>query len=166
MRIGIVSPSKISYVEEVNSKAKQIISDISKDLAKKRFEIVVTPDKGSVSEFVAQEYIKSKGKKVWEIIPLDDKEWGYDYVNTKLGEIINCNIWRNQPEKFNEETDALIVIGYTIGGLTEMAYTKWLKPKTIYIIKELISKELPEEFNRSLDIKYISYKELDLIKTK
>jgi len=81
-------------------------------------------------------------------------------VNTDLGEAINCKIWRNQPEKFNEETDILLQLGYTVGGLCEIAYTKWLKPKPVFIIKELISQRLPEELNRSLDLRYISYKDL------
>lgn len=162
MRIGIIGPSKISYIEEITKQAKQIVTDLAAKLAKKGYEIVVTPDKGSVSEFFAQEYIKNKGKKVYSIIPLDDKEFGYSWVNQNLGEHINCGIWRNQPEKLNEETDALLNLGYSVGGLAEIAYTKWLKPKPIYVITELISTKLPKELNRSLDLKYYSYKKLKL----
>ena len=87
MRIGIVGPSK--FYEENN---QEIISQIAKIVAKSGKEIVVTPDKGSTSEFFAQEYIEFAGEKVWEIIPKDDKEWGFDYVNVDLGEIINCEV--------------------------------------------------------------------------
>jgi hypothetical protein len=92
---------------------------------------------------------------------LDDKEFGYkEHVNVELGEAINCGTWRNQPEKFNEETDILLCVGYAVGVLMEIGYSKWFKPKSVYIIKELVSGELPKELNRSLNIKYISYKDL------
>jgi hypothetical protein len=163
MRVGIISPSKVSYIEEITKEARKIIRVLAKKLAEEKHEIVVTPDKGSVSELFAQEYLKNKGKKVWEIVPLDDKEFGYKpWVNTELGKIINCSVWRNQPEKFNEETDVLIQLGYSVGGLCEIAYSKWLKPKTIFIITELITQKLPEELNKSLDLRYISYKNLKL----
>lgn len=162
MRIGIVSPSKVSYIEEINKEAKEILSLIAKKLAEEGHEIVITPDKGSVSELFAYEYLKNKGKKVWEIIPLEDKEFGYSYVNTELGKIINCNTWRNQPEKFNEETDILLVLGHSVGGMFEIGYSKWLKPKPILIINELILDKLPKEINNSLDIRYISYIDLKI----
>ncbi len=164
MRIGIISPSKISYVEEINPKSKEIIIEIAKQLAKEGHEIVVTPDKGSVSELFAQEYIKNKGKKVFSIIPLDDEEFGISWINTEIGEKINCGTWRNQPEKLNEETEALVQLGYSVGGLAEICYTKWLKPKPVFIIKELITQELPKELERSLNLKYVSYHKLKIEK--
>ncbi|HJX50558.1 MAG TPA: hypothetical protein VJ438_03795 [Candidatus Nanoarchaeia archaeon] len=160
MRIGIIGPSKIEYVEEVNPDAKKILKEIVKKVINR--EIVVVPDKGSVSEFFAKEYIKSKGKKVWNMLPLEDKEFGLDYVNTEIGEKISCGTWRNQPEKLNEETDVLLCVGYAVGVLAEIAYSKWFKPKPVYILKELISGELPKEINKSLDLRYISYKDLNL----
>jgi hypothetical protein len=153
MRIGIIGPSKVE--------GKESISKIAKIIAASGNEVVVCPDKGSSSEYFAQQYLASGGKKVWEIIPLDDKEFGFDWINTDLGEHINCGIWRNQPEKLNEETDALLCLGYSIGVLAEIAYTKWFKPKTVYIIKELISGELPREINERLDLRYVSIFELE-----
>lgn len=158
MKIGVIGPSKIEFLEEINKDAKKILKEIIKKIIDK--EIVVTPDKGSVSEFFAKQYLSDRGKKVWSVIPLEDKEWGYSYVNTEIGEKISCGSWRNQPEKFNEETDVLLCVGYAVGVLTEIAYSKWFKPKPVYIIKELVSGELPKEVNKSLDLRYISYKDL------
>ncbi len=156
MRAGIVGPSKLVHEKE------ELIKQVARIIAKKNYEIVITPDKGSSSEAFAFEYIKNKGKKVWEILPLDDKEFGYKkWVNTELGEAINCLTWRNQPEKFNEETDLLVCIGYAVGGLFEIGYSKWFKPKPIYIIEELVSGRLPEEINKALDIRYVSIEELE-----
>ena len=158
MRIGIIGPSKLEYLEEFKDN-KKILEKLAEAVANSGNEIVIVPDKGSVSEFFGKEYIKNKGKKVYEVVPLDDKEFGYSWVNVDLGENINCGTWRNQPEKLNEETDILLCVGYAAGVLAEIAYTKWFKPKPVYIIKELVSAELPKEVNRSLDLKYISYKD-------
>ena len=158
MKIGIIGPSKINDLEQINPGARKIISEIIGFLTDQ--EIYLTPDKGSVSEFFAQEYLNQGGEKLFSVIPLNDKEFGFDWVNSTLGEKINCETWRNQPEKLNEETEALICLGYSTGGLIEIAYSKWFKKKPVYIIKELISGELPSEAVRDLDIKYISYKEL------
>jgi len=163
MKIGIIGPSKVNYLEQVNPGARQIISDVVGFLTDQ--EIYLTPDKGSMSEFFAQTYLEKGGQKLFSIIPLNDKEFGFDWVNSTLGEKINCETWRNQPEKLNEETEALICFGYSTGALIEIAYSKWFpkgeKLKPIYIIKELISKELPSEATKKLDVKYISYKDLE-----
>ena len=151
MKVGIIGPSKLREGE--------IIERVAKIISEKGYEIVLTLDKGSSSEFFAKKYLAYGGKKVYSIVPLDDKEFGIDWVNTEIGEKINCGTWRNQPEKLNEETDVLICIGYAAGVLAEIAYTKWFKPKTVYLIKELINGELPKELK--LDLKYISINELE-----
>jgi hypothetical protein len=156
MKIGIIGPSKL--------RDKDKISILAKLIAKKGIGIVLTPDKNSSSEYFAKEYLDNGGKKVFEVVPLDDKEFGYSWVNLDLGEHINCGTWRNQPEKLNEETDVLVCIGYAAGVLVEIAYTKWFKPKPVYIIKELISGKLPKELEGSLNLKYISLDDFDKIK--
>jgi hypothetical protein len=45
----------------------------------------------------------------------------------------------------------------------EVADSKWFKPKPIYIIRELVSGELPREANLSLKLIYISYKDLAMV---
>lgn len=123
MKIGIIGPSNIRYLEDINLEAEDIISDLAKIVAQEDHEIVITPDKGSASEFFAQKYLERDGKKVYEVLPLDDKEFGFrEWVNLDLGEHINCGTWRNQPEKLNEETDVLLCIGYAVCVLAEIAY--------------------------------------------
>ena len=152
MKIGIIGPSKLRNKNE--------ISEIAKIIAESGHEVILTADKGSSSEYFAQEYVKNNGKKVYSVLPLDDKEFGYDWVNTDLGEKINCRTWRNQPEKLDEETDALVSIGYAVGGMIEMCYTKWFKPKPIYVIIEIDGEKLPKVMEDELDIHYISIEKL------
>ncbi|MEN7982154.1 MAG: hypothetical protein ABFQ65_01785 [Nanoarchaeota archaeon] len=151
MRIGIIGPSKL--------RNKELISKVADIL--KNYEIVLTPDKKSVSEFFAKEYLKFGGKKVYEVLPLDDKEFGYSWVNVNLGEKINCGTWRNQPEKLNEECDVLICLGYSVGGLIEICYSKWFGKKPVYILKEFIEGKLPKELEESLDLRYIGIRKLE-----
>jgi hypothetical protein len=153
MKIGIIGPSKIK-----DSNSKKIIKEIVNRILGN--EIYITPDKGSTSEFFAQEYINGNGKKVYEVLPLDD-QLGYDWVNIELGEHINCKTWRNQPGKLNDETEILLCLGYGAGVLIEIGYAKWPKPKPVYVIKELVSGKLPIELERNLDLRYISYKDLE-----
>lgn len=162
MKIGIIGPSKLDSLKDINKDALKIIKRLSKLVAESGEEIVVTPDNGSVSEFFAKEYINNGGKKVYSVIPLDDKEFGYNHLNLELGEKINCGTWRNQPEKLNEETDMLLCLGYAGGVLIEIAYSRWFKPKPVKIIKELISKKLPEDSVRQINIEYISCKKFKL----
>lgn len=162
MKIGIIGSSKLSSLADVNKNALVIIKELTKVVADSGNEIVVIPDKGSVSEFFAKEYLNEGGKKVYSVIPLDDKEFGCDNINKEIGKNINCSTWRNQPEKLNEETDMLLCLGYDEKTLIEIAYSKWFHPKAICVIKEFISQELPREAIRKLHIEYISYKDLNL----
>jgi len=162
MRIGIIGPTKKEELEKMNVNLINIIQELSKIVAKSGNDIVIVPDKGSISELFAKEYIKYGGKKVYSVIPLDDKEFGYSWINLNLGEKINCGTWRNQPEKLNEVTDYLLCLGYAEGVLAEIAYSKWFNPKPIKIIKELISGELPGESVRKIDLEYVSYKKFKI----
>ncbi len=161
MKIGIIGPSKLESLKEVNKNYQEVIERLVEIV--KDYEIVLTPDKGSVSEFFAKEYLKIGGKKVYEVVPLDDKEFGYSWINLNLsGKKINCGTWRNQPEKLNEECDVIVCLGYSAGGLAEIAYSKWFNKKPIYIIKELISSELPKELEKSLNLRYVNFGDFKL----
>lgn len=154
MKVGVIGPSKL------DDKNKEIILDVIKKLID--HELYLTPDKGSVSEFAGGEYLGIGGQNLFSVLPLDDKEFGYDWVNLELGKQVNCGTWRNQPEKLNEETEVLVCLGYSVGGLIEMAYSKWFNKKPVYIIKELISEELPKDSVKDLDLRYVSYKSLKI----
>lgn len=157
MKVGIIGPSKLKDFYNVNQ--------IAKIIASLKHEVVLTPDKGSSSEYFAKEYLNAGGRKVYEIVPLDDKEFGYSWINLEFGEKINCGTWRNQPEKLNEECDVLLCLGYSAGGLAEMAYTKWFPKgkakKPIYIVEEMVSAKLPSEID--LDLRYLSIAELEKV---
>jgi hypothetical protein len=158
MKIAIIGPSKLDYLKEFSDKVEEIIQEVSRVLLAD--EIYLVPDKGSISELFAKKYLKAGGTSLKPLIPLEDTEFGYDWVNPDLAENVSCGNWRNQPENLNERTEAMICLGYSTGGLAEMAYSKWFNKKPIFIIKELVSGELPKDAVRDLDIRYISYKDL------
>lgn len=167
MKIGIIGPGEVEkYCERAKinkTKYTLIVKDLAISLANTTSEIVVTPDKGSTSELFVKEYLASGGKKVYEVIPLDDKEFGYSWVNIDLGEHINCETWRNQPETLCENSDLLICIGWGGGTLAEVYYTRWFgKVKKVYVVEELIDSKLPNSLDKTFKIlEYIKANELE-----
>lgn len=158
MRIGIIGPNYAPQLtkEELEDR-KNKLSKLAKILAKADLEILLTPDKKSLLEYFGEEYLKNGGKKIFEIIPLDDDYEGY--LNINLGENISCGKWPNQPSKFNEECDAIFCVGYGGMVLSEIGFSGYYNPKTVYILKEFISTELPKEIN--LKLKYINIDEVN-----
>lgn len=167
MRIGIIGPGEVEkYCERAKidiDAYKKIIGNLASSAAESGHEIVVTPDKGSTTELFAKEYLKNKGKKVIEVVPLDDKEFGYEWVNTELGENINCGTWRNQPETLCENSDSLICIGWGGGTVAEIYYTRWFsKAKKVYVVEDIIDDKLPVSLEVSLKIvEYVKAAELE-----
>ena len=133
MKIGVTGPSNIRYLDDIDLEAEDIISDLARVVAQEGHEILITPEKGSASEFFAQKYKEHDGKNIYEVVPLDDKEFGYYWVNN---------------------SDILLCIGYDDKVLGEIVYAKCFSKK-VYVIRELISGELPKEINRIIDLKYI-----------
>ncbi|MBD3247520.1 hypothetical protein GF378_02775 [Candidatus Pacearchaeota archaeon] len=158
MKIAIIGPSKKERLKEFSDKFEEIIKEIARVVLND--EIYLTPDRGSVSELLAKEYLENGGTNLKPLIPLEDTEFGYDWVNPDLAQNISCGTWRNQPESLNERTEIMICLGYSVGGMAEMAYSKWFNKKPIFVINELVSGQLPKDTVRDLDIKYISYKDL------
>lgn len=157
MKLAVIGPCKLDTLKFINPDYKKIISDIAKIVAEQKFQVYLTPDFDSASELFAKEFLNAGGKNLFEVLPLEDK-LGYSWINSELGKHVNCGVWGNQPEKLNEETKAILCLGYGASVLAEIAYSKLLNPKPVYIIKELVSMKLPKELERSLDLRYVSCK--------
>jgi len=162
MRFGIIGPGDMTkYCKNAKLNKKKYAENVSMLARFLLGEIIITPDTGSVPEFFANEF-KRHGK-ISVVAPLDDKEFGHDYVNKAIADrVINCGTWRNQPEVLCEHSDILIVIGWAGGVMAEMYYTKWFgKVKKIYVVQEMIDSKLPKSLNLAFKIvEYIKLKEL------
>ena len=159
MRIGIIGPSDVEgFCKSTGIDPAAYISkvlDIAKSLSTTNNDIIVVPQKKSVSEVFAVEFKKSGGKKVFGLIPMDDTEFGIERINQDVvDEIINCVTWRNQPEKICEESDVLLCLGFGAGALTEVFMTKYFKAKVL-VIEDFVSQRLPREAEREIDINYV-----------
>ncbi len=159
MIIGIIGPNDIKYLKDVNKNAESILFDFAKILADSGHKILLTPEKKSALESLGKNYLKFKGKGIIEIVPLDDEY--KDHLSVDLGEIISCSKWENQPTAFNKNCELIVCIGYGAMVLTEMGCSRYYNPKKIYVIKELVTEEMPREVNESLDIEYVSIKDID-----
>ncbi len=151
MKIGIIGPNKLfgGNLEE----RKQKLDKVAKVIAESGNEIVLTPDKGSLLEYFGERYIKFKGKKIYLIIPTEDKDYK-KYLNTSLGEIISSKDWDRQADEFNRQSDIFVCLGYSWGAMKEIACAQYFNKKKIYVLKEFISGKLPEELNFLVD--YVS----------
>lgn len=155
MKIGIIGPNTLK--EGSLEERKNLIDKVAKIIAKSGNEIILTPDKNSLLEYFGEKYLKNKGKKIWLIIPTEDKEHE-KYLNTEIGKIISCTDWDRQADEFNRKSDLFICLGYSWGAMKEIACAQYFNKKKIYVLKEFISEELPKEL--SFLVEYISIKEI------
>ncbi|MEI6379174.1 MAG: hypothetical protein WCO55_05960 [Candidatus Falkowbacteria bacterium] len=160
MRIGIIGPNRTPQLseDEINER-KNNLSSVARIIASTNLEILLTPDKLSLMEFFGLEYLKHGGKKIYEVVPLDDEY--QPHLNIDLGEIISCGKWPLQPSKFNKECDVMFCVGYGGMVLAEIGFSGYYNPKIIYIINEFISTELPND--TGLQLKYININEVEAI---
>ena len=158
MRIGIVGPNKIYSGDESNR--QDLINTVAKIIATSGSEIILTPDKGSLLEYFGNRYLEHGGKNLSLVIPTREADYK-GYLNTSLGEVIDCYDWDRQADEFNRQCDMFICIGYAWGGMKEIACAQYFNKKKIYILREFISNELPEELNFLVD--YISIKDLSSV---
>jgi len=155
MKIGIIGPNKI-YGSNIDERKRQL-DTIAEIVAKSGNEIVLTPDKDSLLEYFGGKFNDFGGSKIWLVVPKNEADFK-DYLNTNIGEKILCNDWDNQADEFNRQSDIFICVGYAWGAMKEIACAQYFNKKKIYILKEFISAELPDELNFLVD--YISINEL------
>jgi len=155
MNIGIVGPNKIFSGDE--KKRKILLDEVAKIIAASGNEVIFTPDKGSLLEYFGIKYLEFGGKNLSLIIPTE--ETGYEgYLNTSLGKVIDCRDWDRQADVYNRQCDMFVCVGYAWGGMKEIACAQYFNAKKIYILREFISNELPEELN--FLVEYISIDKL------
>ena len=160
MKIGVIGPNSLGNTSEAKLKERRnLLSKVAKIISDFKVDIVLTPDKKSLLDFFGEKCKEFNVKKIWIIAPM--KDGAEKYLNLEVGEIIDCEMWHNQPSKFCEETDIMICLGYSAGVLSEIGASKYFNPKKILIINEFISSELPIEINKSMDIKYLALNELE-----
>ena len=164
MKIGIIGPSEIDKFCKATNLSKEYylnqISPIGNLLAKTKHEIVIVPDKRSISYHIANIYKENCGDKIIGIIPMDDHEFGIENIDENIvDEIINCVTWRNQAPSFVQNCDILLSFGFGCGTVTEIMSTKHWKLK-VYIIEEFITSKLPKEIERDIELIYIKKEEV------
>lgn len=155
MKIGIIGPNKI-FKGSIN-KRKKLIDRVAKVVAESNNEIVLTPDKDSLLEYFGKKYLEFNGQKVFIVAPMKDS--AEKYLNLDLGEIIDCKIWDVQADEFNKQSEVFICVGWAWGAMKEIACSQYFNKKKIYVLKEFISSELPEELN--FLVEYISVEDLE-----
>jgi len=144
MNIGIIGPNKIFSGDLGERKA--LLDKVAKTIAGSGHGIILTPDKESLLEYFGNKFIEFGGKNLSLVIPTEAADYE-SYLNTSLGEVIDCCDWDRQANEFNRQCDMFICVGYAWGGMKEIACAQYFNEKKIYILNEFISAKLPEELN-------------------
>jgi len=158
MKIGIIGPNKI--FDGDLGKRKKLIDKTAKIIAESGHEILLTPDKDSLLEYFGEKYLEFGGKKIWLIVPTDERDYK-KYLNTKLGDIISCSNWDVQPSEFNRQSDVFVCMGYAWGGMREIGCAQYFNKKKIYILNDFVSGKLPNELN--FLVEYIDLRGLECL---
>ena len=166
MRYGIIGPTDVKKFCKILRLSEQAYTEyliqLAEILARKKHELIVVPHKKSSSEFIARRYHAYDGEKVYGIIPMEDIEWGFDFLNQELvDEVINSKVWSNSSVQLLKQSDFLICVGQTAGSVMEICWTKWYKVKGIIVIRNFITSELPKETIYKLKIKYVDMDDLE-----
>jgi hypothetical protein len=155
MKIGIIGPNKL-FGGNIKER-KLLLGRVANIVADSKNEIILTPDKNSLLEYFGKKHLDFWGKKIFLIIPTEQENYK-NYLNTELGELISSKDWDRQANEFNRQSDMFLCIGYSWGAMKEIACAQYFNKKKIYILKEFISEELPNELN--FIIEYISIEDL------
>lgn len=155
MNIGIIGPNKL-FSGDIGER-KLLLDEVVKIIVASDNNIVLTPDKDSLLEYLGNKYLELGGKKITLVIPTGEE--GYEsYLDTSLGEIVDCFDWDRQADEYNRQCDMFICVGYAWGGMKEIACAQYFNKKKVYILNEFVSGKLPEELNTLVE--YINIEDL------
>lgn len=170
--LGIIGPTDVAtFLARLRipySRFSEAVSSVAQVAVRQGYELIVTPDVGSSSEIFARAYRTAGGKRVVGVFPLDDKEFGYDWLNSQICDRIeNCGTWINQEYYLVRHSKNIICLGLSRGVIVELCRmaTAWRRRKTrkVYLMKEFIPQELPDYISYSLPLTYLSTNQLKTI---
>lgn len=172
MKISITGSGDISKIIRHTNLSKEeigrIVIEVGEIIAKKGHEIVVIPSKG-ISAEIAKAYKEAGGKKVYGVIPINDKKFGIKHIEkyfSLVDERIEVNDWYEAASEIVPSGDVCVVIGMSSGVIRGVGvlgfYRKFFNNKTkVLWLRNTISQELPKEIGEEIPIEYLnSVKEL------
>jgi predicted Rossmann-fold nucleotide-binding protein len=150
VKIGIVGPSslvKVANLIGVPTKLyEKFVINVGKIIAKKKLEIILCPEKGSIPYICATAYKKRHGLRVVGVIPNSLKNDEKAKLSLDLCDtIIVAPNWFLQPLYLVRESDALVVLGLGRGTMIEICYAGLHHWKPIILFSNLLSKPLHQE---------------------
>lgn len=147
---------------------RKLIVDIGRYLAEKGHDLIIIPDRGVPLE-VAKIYKENKGKRLFGIVPVNDKEFGIEYIGANLSlldEKIPVDHWYDADGKIAASGAVTIIIGMSPGIVREITvmkyHYKYLHSKTKLIwFRNTIDQELPKSIMEEIPMTYVnSFEEL------
>jgi hypothetical protein len=174
IRVSLIGPGNIKHhyrklLKISGKKLNSEIKKISKALVDSKSELAIVPDRGICLE-VAREFKKNNGKKIYGIVPKDDKKYGIKHLKKYLEEKnlidneINSGTWQEQLFNLCLYGDICICLGLSVGSNAELLASFYRLNKLTKFKKDpsKIDKEI--KANKNIKFTYLIY--LPFLKSK
>ena len=164
MKVGIIGSNIKEQSKALRKEPEElylILRSVAEHLASSS-DLIVIPEQGSSSEFIAEVYRENDGTKIVGIIPMQDKEFGVSEINTPIcDEMVNSGTWSNSGPTLIKRSDIILCLGLSPRSVIELCFTRWYPKEKILVADDLVTQRLPIEIQNQLNINYIKLKELE-----
>jgi len=160
-RVGIVGPTNVPLIEEkVRLSAGTLESaarEIGAFLGEQSLGMVCVPVTG-VPLWALEAYKQAHGMNSLALWPRfsgqSESSPDTNRGNPNLADQLRDDLtWGDEPFELAKASDCLAVIGLSCGTMVEMAVTKWIKKKPVFVVTSLMT-QIPVEIACELDLRY------------
>jgi len=160
-RVGVVGPTSAQLIEEKVGLSAGALESAAREmgafLAEQGLGMVCVPMKG-VGLWALEAYKQARGTKSLALWPRSSEQLtgSTDTTRTKpeLADQVREDLtWGDAPFELAKASDCLAVIGLSCGTMVEMAVTKWIKQKPVFVVASLMT-GIPVEVACELDLRY------------
>jgi hypothetical protein len=162
--LGTGDMTKIPRYTDINEGTlRGMLYGTAKLLADRGHDIVIIPDRGIPTE-IAQLYKSMGGRRVWGVIPVNDKTFGDRHIQPYLPLIdsrIEVDSWYDADGTIAAAGDVDVVFGMSPGIMREISVLKYhyrykgSKTRVIWF-GNTISQRLAKEIEEEIPVTYIS----------
>lgn len=159
--VGIVGPTSVELIERQvglsTGTLERAATEIGAFLAEQSLGMVCVPVKG-VPLWALEAYKRAGGMNSFALWPSfseqPESSKQTSRGNPELADRMRDDLtWGEEPFELAKASDCLVAIGLSCGTMIEVAVTKWIKQKPVFVVTSLIT-QIPAEFACELDLRY------------
>jgi hypothetical protein len=161
LRVAVIGPTAIAVTAAAAgldaSLCERAAEDAGAGLALRGYTVVLVPDRG-VGELAARAYRTAGGPRLLGIIPHGGTAAQNDSSHCEshrhlCHETIEDLTWTGQHERLCQLCDVLLCIGLSCGTIAEIAWTKWVGNRPVFVLRPLVS-GIPPEIEAETDLRW------------